>query len=112
MQALEMLRKTRSLEERAESFVESTKRNIQRDVLDTLITRKLKLKDKVFSLSNFSLLTDVNSGLKEMTREDVEARFKEIIQSEYELKLLEMEIKAKTEAFNFYFNEKEVETNA
>ncbi len=105
MKALELLKTNASLEKRAEKFTTSIKRNIQRDVIDSLTAKKEKIEDQLFELTNFTLQTDVNQGLKQMTKDECEARFKKIIDLEYELKLLEVELKTKSESFNSYFGE-------
>lgn len=101
--ALELVKTNRSVKDRAENYVVAVKRNIQRDVIDALTAKKEKIEDELFELANFSLETNVNSGLKQMTKEDVEKRFKRIIEAEYELTLTEMELKVKQQSFNKYF---------
>ena len=107
MKADKLLRKNKSVAERAEGFVTSIKRNIQKDVLDVLVTKLDDTNDKLFELKDFSLETNVNSGQSAMTREACEKRFKEIINLEYSKELLEREIKIKTKSFNRYFSSKE-----
>ncbi len=104
MKALDLLKANVSIEKRAEKFAVSIKRNIQRD-LDQLTAKKENIEDQLFELTNFSLSTDLNKGLRQMTKEDCEERFRKAIQLEYELKLLEVEIKIKTDSFNTYFGE-------
>lgn len=105
--ALELLKSNKSVAERAEQYATSVKRNIQRDVIDTLIAKKESIEDELFELTNFNLETDVNRGYQAMTKEAVESRFKKIIDLEYKLKLTELELKTKQESFNKYFgNEK------
>lgn len=101
--ALDLLKSNKSVAERAEKYVASVKRNIQRDVIDALISRKEKMEDELFELTNFNLETDVNRGYQEMTKEAVEARFKKIIDLEYQLKLTDLELTAKQESFDKYF---------
>lgn len=105
--ALELLKSNKSVAERAEQYTTSVKRNIQRDVIDTLTATKESIEDELFELTNFNLETDVNRGYQAMTKEAVESRFKKIIDLEYKLKLTELELKTKQESFNKYFgNEK------
>jgi len=101
--ALQMLKTNTSVAERAENYVASVKRNIQRDVIDTLTARKEKITDELFEAQNFSLQTDLNKGLVELKRDDIEKRFRQIIDLEYELKLVSLELTAKQEAFEKYF---------
>lgn len=103
--ALELLKQSKSVAQRAAQYVTSVKRDIQRDVLDTLTKKKEALDDELFDLSNFSLETDVNAGRNQMTKEDVLFRFKRMIQIEYELKLINLELEVKQKAFDSYFNE-------
>lgn len=103
MKALELLKTNTGVAERAENYVSSVKRNIQRDVIDALTAKKEKIDDELFELKNFSLETDANKGVIEMKREDVEKRFRKIIDLEYELKLVNLELTAKQESFEKYF---------
>jgi archaellum component FlaC len=103
MKALELLKTNTGVAERAENYVSSVKRNIQRDVIDALTAKKEKIDDELFELKNFSLGTDANKGVIEMKREDVEKRFRKIIDLEYELKLVSLELTAKQESFEKYF---------
>jgi len=103
MKALELLKTNTGVAERAENYVSSVKRNIQRDVIDALTAKKEKIDDELFELKNFSLETDANRGVVGMKREDVEKRFRKIIDLEYELKLVSLELTAKQESFEKYF---------
>lgn len=103
MKAQELLKTNKTVAERAENYATSMKRNIQRDVIDALIAKKEKMEDELFELTNFTLDTNINQGIRQMTKETCEERFKRIIQLEYEQKLLEMELKVKQESFDKYF---------
>ena len=103
MKALELLNTNTGVAERADNYVSSIKRNIQRDVIDALTSKKEKIDDELFELKNFSLETDANRGVIEMKREDIEKRFRKIIDLEYELKLVSLELTAKQESFERYF---------
>lgn len=105
MKALELLKSNKSVSERAENYVTSVKRNIQRDVIDTLTSKKESIEDELFELTNFNLETNLNSGIQAMTKESVESRFKRIIDLEYKLKLTELELKTKQESFDKYFGD-------
>lgn len=105
MKALELLKTNKTVAERAENYASSMKRNIQRDVIDSLVSKKEKIEDQLFELSNFTLNTDMNSGLKMMTKEDCEARFKKIIDLEYELELTSRELEIKQASFDKYFTD-------
>lgn len=103
VKALELLKTNNSVSERAENYIISVKRNIQRDVIDALIQKKEAMEDELFELTNFQLETDANRGFQAMTKETVEARFKKVIDLEYKLKLVELELKTKQESFDKYF---------
>jgi hypothetical protein len=105
--ALDLLKSNKTVSERAENYVTSVKRNIQRDVIDSLTAKKEGMEDELFELTNFNLETDVNKGYQQMTKESVEARFKKIIDLEYKLKLITLELTAKQESFDKYFSDAE-----
>jgi hypothetical protein len=107
--ALDLLKSNKSVSERAENYIVSVKRNIQRDIIDNLTAKKEKMEDEIFELANFSLETDANRGYQQMTKETVEARFKSIIDLEYKLKLTELELAAKQDSFNKYFGGSDAE---
>jgi hypothetical protein len=107
MKADKLLRKNKSVTERATEFVSSIKRNIQKDVLDVLTTKLDGINDNLFEKKDFSLETNINLGQAAMTRAACEQRFKDIIELEYKKELLEREIKIKTKSFNKYFGEDE-----
>lgn len=103
--ALGMLKSNKTVAQRAESYFKSIRRNIQRDVLDELIARKEKMEESKFELSDFALDTNLNAGLRRMTSEDCEARFKKLIDIDYQLVMLSLEIKVKQDSFNELFGE-------
>jgi hypothetical protein len=105
--ALELLKFNKTLAERAENYATAVKRNIQRDVIDTLIAKKEAIEDELFELTNFNLETDVNKGYQAMTKDSVEARFKKVIDLEYKLKLITLELVVKQESFDKYFGDGE-----
>jgi len=105
MKALELLQSNKSVKERAESYAVSIQRNIKRDVIDTIVDKLDRLKDSLFELTNFTLDTNLNKGLSTMTKDDCEARFKKIIETEYQIRLTELELQAKQESFDRYFSE-------
>lgn len=105
MKALEMLKDSVSVSKRADKFVVSIKRNIQKDVIDALTTKKEKIEDDLFELGTFQLETDANKGLRALTKEECEVRFKRIIDLEYQLRLTDLELKFKQESFDKYFKD-------
>jgi hypothetical protein len=107
MKALDLLKSNKTVAERAENYATAVKRNIQRDVIDTLTAKKESIEDELFELTNFNLETDANRGFQAMTKEAVEIRFKKIIDLEYKLKLVVLELNTKQESFNKYFGDGE-----
>ena len=103
VKALEMLKTNKSVKERAEHYIESIKRNIQTDVIDAIVKRREDLTYQLFDLADFTLETNINSGREAMSREAVEERFKKIIDIEYKLKLIELELSTKQASFDKYF---------
>jgi hypothetical protein len=103
VKALEMLKNSKSIGERAENYIVSAKRNIQRDIIDAIISKKEAMEDKLFDLSDFTLETNLNAGVERMDKDAVEKRFTHIIDLEYQLKLLKLELETKQESFNKYF---------
>jgi hypothetical protein len=107
VKALDLLKSNKTVSERAENYIVSVKRNIQRDVIDAITAKKEAMEDELFELTNFNLETDVNKGYQQMTKESVEARFKKIIDIEYKLKLTNLELISKQESFDKYFSDAE-----
>ena len=105
MKALDLLKSNKSVSERAENYAVAVKRNIQRDVIDTLTAKKESIEDELFELTNFNLETNMNAGQQAMTKEAVENRFKRIIDLEYRLKLTEVELTTKQGSFDKYFGD-------
>lgn len=101
--ALALLKSNKSVSERAENYAQSIKRNIQRDVIDALVTKKESIEDELFELQNFNLETNINAGQQVMTKDSCETRFKKIIELEYKLQILELELKVKQASFEKYF---------
>jgi hypothetical protein len=107
VKALDLLKSNKTVSERAENYIVSVKRNIQRDVIDALTAKKEAMEDELFELTNFNLETDINKGYQQMTKESVEQRFKKVIDIEYKLKLVSLELNAKQESFSKYFEDAE-----
>ena len=107
VKALELLKANKSVKERAEAYFTSVKRSIQKNIIDELISRQEKINDELFELTNFTLDTNLNAGLKQMTKEDCEKRFTQIIELEFDLKILTLELESKQASFDKYFKEEE-----
>ena len=101
--ALDLLKSNKSVSERAENYIISVKRNLQRDIIDALVQKKEAMEDELFELTNFTLETNINNGVQAMTKETIEARFKKVIDLEYKLKLTNLELVTKQESFDKYF---------
>lgn len=102
--ALGLLKKSKSVVERAESFFTSIKRNMKRDVIDKLEATLEGYQDELFHLEDFSLDTNKNAGKHSMTRQECEDRFKKIFDIKYKIKLVELELKEKQAYFDQYFS--------
>ena len=107
--ALALMRKNRSVEQRADQYSTSISRNIKRDVIDKLTEQIESIDDQIFELENFTLDTDHNKGINMMSRDDAETRFKKIIDLEFKREMLSLELKVKEKTFNKYFGESESE---
>lgn len=107
MKALQILEKNQSTRERASEYLKSIKRNLQKKVIDSLEEKIEAIEDKIYGLLDMSLNTDLNKGVKTVTRDQAEARFSEVIELEYELELLNRELEIKRESFDKYFAEVE-----
>ena len=105
--ALETMVNVPLIKERADKFFVTIKRNLQKEILDPLITQREKLEDDIASVLDFSLNTDINRGLTPITREKCQERFKTSITLQYELNLLNMEIAQKQIIFDELFLENE-----
>ena len=105
--ALEIMKNVPAVIDRADKFLQTIKRNLQKSELDVLIDKKEAIEDKIAGLLDFSLNTDLNKGLQPISRDDCEDRFKKAMALEYQLILLNEEIAAKQEVFNKYFLEGE-----
>lgn len=103
--ALDLLQNSKSVKERAAKYVERIQRTIQTEIIDSLTEEVEKMEDEIFELENFNLDTNLNRGLKEMTKETCEARFKSIIEMNYKIDLKKAELESKTKSFNALFGE-------
>ena len=103
MEALKLLKKNRTTEERAEKYVERIKNSLNTKIITNLTERIEKIADNIYDLENFNLSIDLNKGEIQLTKEECEDRFIKIIELNYTKKLLELELKAKKEIFTHYF---------
>lgn len=100
---LDLLKKSKSTNERAEAFYNGIARDLKIDIIDNLTRKKEKLEEERFELEDFTLATDANAGLKKMTQDECKTKFARIIEIEYELEMLDLEIESKTAAYEKYF---------
>lgn len=105
MKALDLMKSTPNVADRAANFVTTIKRNLQKQQLDLIIVEIEKREDKIVSLLDFSLQTDLNRGVAPVTRETAEQKFGEVCSLEYELTLLRAELTEKQRIFDKYFAE-------
>lgn len=98
-----LLKNMPNIEQRAEKFAETVKRNLQKSIIDELITKKENLEDQIDSKLDFSLHTDLNRGMQPVSREAAELRFREVIDLRYRLELVTQELAIKQDIFNDYF---------
>lgn len=76
-------------------------------MIHPLKTQINKLDDEIFDLENISLETDKNADQTGLTQTDIENRFKQIIEKNYQKDLLEAKLKSYEKAYNRYFSEEE-----
>lgn len=103
--ALTLLKSNKSVSERAEAYVKSIARDIQKNKIDVLVSKKEHLEDEIFELENFTLNTDRNANLRAMTKDECQERFERLIDAQYELKLLALELEVKEAAYANYFTD-------
>lgn len=101
--AEKLLKKEANVDKKAEAFVESAVRNIQKSFLDTLKDRRDNLQDKIASKLDFTLVVDLNKGQSPVTREEAERRFETALEAQYELKLVNIELETKQALFDDFF---------
>lgn len=105
IKALNLMKANKSVDERSDAYVVSIERDLRKEMIDTLIERQEKIDDQMFELTNFTLDTDANKGLAQMSKEDCKTRFKKIINLEYEATLIAAELKIKQASFDKYFKD-------
>lgn len=101
--AYSLMQSNKTVEERIDAYFGSIKRNLQRDILDTLVQKIEAIEDHIFEQKDFTLSTDLNKGEVRLTKEECEKRFTNIIEAEYKLEILRMELAVKQASFNRYF---------
>jgi hypothetical protein len=99
MKALSLLQKSKTVKERAEKYASRIAQSIKVDKIVPLEEEIEKIDDKIFDLQDFSLQTDLNKGLKRLTKEDCEERFAKIIDLQVEKTVLSLKLKATQDAY-------------
>jgi hypothetical protein len=105
MKALNLMKSSTSTDDRADSYVVTIKRNLQKKIIDTLLEQIEKIEDKKRDLQEFAMEADANRGIIALTREQCEKRFEQIIDLNYELDLVRAELKSKQASFDYFFGE-------
>lgn len=103
--ALDLLQQSKSIKERAVKYAQRIAKSLELSLINTLEEEIEKMEDKIFDLENFTLDTNLNKGVKEMTKEDCETRFKEIIELNYKIDLKKAELASKKKSFDSLFGE-------
>jgi len=94
--ANQLLTSAKSVEERANKFETSIKRNIQKKVLDPLLEQIEAKEDELYELENFS-------ETKSLSQAECQEKFEKIIQIEFDITCLKAELQKKQETFDKYF---------
>jgi hypothetical protein len=108
--ALNLLKSSKTLEQRANEVIERIKKDTELSYIDFLQRKLDNIKDQIADLSNFSLETNINKGQMALSIEESKKRFLTILELEYQYRLTEKELEVKTVIFNDYFNAASVET--
>lgn len=101
--AHELLATVKSIGERAATYAERIKKSLQLSMILPLEEEIEGIDDEIFDLESFTLETDLNKGMKQLTKEDCEERFSKIIELRYKKKLKVLELEVKREAFEDLF---------
>jgi hypothetical protein len=94
--ANQLLTSAKSVEERANKFETSIKRNIQKKVLDPLLEQIEAKEDELYELENFS-------ETKSLSQAECQEKFEKIIQIKFDITCLKAELQKKQETFDEYF---------
>lgn len=100
-----LLKNNKSVIERADKYTERISKTLEIEILDNLEEQIEKINDEIFDLENMSLETNLNKGIRTLTKEDIEDRFRKIIHLSYRKDLLSAELKSKRATFDFYFKD-------
>jgi len=103
--AFTMLKTAKSVNERADSYFKSIKRDLFDEQIKPLEKKIEKIDSELFDLQDFSLDTDKNRGKSRMTMEECKEQFTKIIEKQFEKTMIQLELKVKTESYNTLFGE-------
>lgn len=107
--ALSLLKKRKSVTERSEQYADRIAKSLELSLINPIKENIEKIDDRIFDLENFSLETDLNAGLQQLTKEKAEERFKQIIELHYEKDLLTAQLNSYQNAYDKYFVESKKE---
>lgn len=109
MKALVLLKKSKSVDERASQFVQVAKEDLYDDLIKPLKRKISDIDNSIFELTDFTLETNLNKGMRRMSSDDIKAQFTKVIELKYQKDLLEAELTSKEATFNYYFGLEEGE---
>jgi D-Tyr-tRNAtyr deacylase len=109
MKALVLLKKSKSVDERAAQFVQVAKEDLYDDLIKPLKRKISDIDNSIFELTDFTLETNLNKGMRRMSSDDIKAQFTKVIELKYQKDLLEAELISKEATFNEYFGLEEGE---
>lgn len=95
MKAVTMLLTNKTLQDRAEVFAKSIKRNLQKKVIDVLVDKKEKLEEQIYEAENFAI--------EKSTKEECEKKFENLIEWQCQLLIVTKELEVKQNMFDKYF---------
>ena len=110
--ALELLMKSKTVDQRASQFLQIAKEDIHLDLIKPLERKLVEIDNKIFELEDFTLETNLNKNMKRMSAEDIKSSFTQIIKLGYERDLVEAELSSMKARYDHYFTEKEEVANA
>lgn len=100
-----LMLQTQSTTERSSRYFERIKKSLYLSMIVSKEEAIEKIEDQILDLENMSLETNRNKGIKEFTKEEIEFRFKEILNKSTSIILLKMELKALKDEFIKYFGD-------
>ena len=105
MKAVKMVQTNITVKKRADEYVKTIKRNIQKKIIDKLTEQIEEIDDKIFSALDFTIETNLNSGQSAISREECERKFSYAINAEFDREMLVKELAIKQASFDKYFKE-------